>query len=165
MGHRDSHKRREVAREYVNNGFNLAKALKTVEHDKPYKHEHYIFVKAKRWRDDPKLLEEVKKVIAKFDKSIINENYVLANLYEITEDDSIKTSDRVAALTLIAKILALTKEGSQNVAVFGDMTARLDDLLSKRIGNSQKAVNNAMLEESVDTNTIPKDSSNKDLQQ
>lgn len=117
MRKRDKNKVKRVSKEYVNNGFNMSQALKKVEDEEYINKEGYLTVKAHRWRISPEVVEEVKRELEKFDKSVINESFVYANLYKIVNDNVGKVSDRVNALGLIAKCISMFKDSSQNVTV------------------------------------------------
>jgi len=128
---RDKNKIKQVAKIYTRNGLNMEQALKEVENGKEYKHPDYRRVKAYRWRIDEELQAEIRKEIAKFDKTLIDERYVLSCLYGIINDTESKASDKVNALSLMSKILALTKDNAQSIAIFNDRS-KIEALIQKR---------------------------------
>jgi hypothetical protein len=107
---RDKNKVKLVAKAYIQNGADMVEALKYVEGDKTYDHANSIAVKASRWRFCPEMQAALKKELALFDKGIVNDIYVLANLYEIINDKMTKQSDRVNALSLVAKVLNIGRD-------------------------------------------------------
>lgn len=130
---RDKNKVKAVARVYVRNGFkSVTKALKEVEGDIPYKHSGWLAVKAHKLKFSPEYMEAVRQEIARFDKSIVNEAYVVGKLFELIEAKDIKPSDKTNALSLVAKILQLTKEntGNNTAILLGDITSELRKVIT-----------------------------------
>jgi len=121
---RDKNKVKQVVKIYANNGMNMMDALrKTGDNLEP----KALSVKATRWRNSIEIQEELKKELAKFDKSIANDIYCIANLVEIVNDNQVKTSDKVNTLNVLAKVIGASKEGQvQNTIVFADYMKQLE---------------------------------------
>lgn len=156
MQRRDKNKVREIAKRYVRNGMNLSKAVKEV-YDKPY-NPNVLGVMTHRLRYSPEYIEAVKKELATFDKSLVNEKYVLVNLYELINAKEVKASDKVNALTLCAKILQLTRESTNNLAIFTDVSPKIEAMISKRVKSIDQT--EQVISQKVAINTSNSDVSN-----
>lgn len=125
---RDKYKVRKIAQEYVRNGFNLNEVVG----------KHYNCstsgsraVMTHKLKYSPEFIEEAKKAIAQFDKSLVSPEYVICKLYELIEDNSIKASDKVNALSLCSKILQMTADNQNtNNIILSGLGDRLKTLKS-----------------------------------
>jgi len=121
---RDINKVKQIAKKYVRNGLNLSQAVKE---QYPIREGVSLAVQTHRIRYSQEFIEEAKREIAKFDKSLVSPDYVVLKLYELIEDNTIKASDKVNALGLCSKILGMAKEtgNTNNLAIFGDVLGEL----------------------------------------
>jgi hypothetical protein len=131
---RDINKVKAVAKIYANNGMNMMDALrKTGDNLEPVA----LGVKACRWRNSIEIQEELKAELSKFDKSIANDIYCIANLIEIINDKENKPSDKVNALNVLAKVIGASKEGQvQNNITFDISSLRTIPVKSMAIDTS-----------------------------
>ena len=111
---RDINKVKAVSKVYANNGLNMSQALRTVGDTLEPK---AMTVKASRWRNSIEIQEELKAELSKFDKTVANDIFCIANLIEIVNDSNSKTSDKVNALNVLAKVIGASKEGQQTVNI------------------------------------------------
>jgi hypothetical protein len=115
---RDINKVKAVSKIYANNGMNMSKALRTVGDTLEPK---AMTVKASRWRNSIEIQEELKTELAKFDKTVANDIFCIANLIEIINDSNSKTSDKVNALNVLAKVIGASNEGATQVNIYTDL--------------------------------------------
>ena len=111
---RDKNKIKQVVQEYIRNGLDMTQAVAKIE-KKPI--DQMISNKAYRWKLDPMVISEIKRQLATFDKTIISEELVLFKLLEVINDDTVKKSDLLNALTICSKVLNMAKEGQQTVNI------------------------------------------------
>jgi len=150
---RDRNKVRAIAKKYVRNGFNLSQAVKE---QYPIREGVSLAVQTHRIRYSQEFIEEAKREIAKFDKSLVSPDYVILKLYELIEDNTIKASDKVNALGLVAKILQMTKEqgNTNNLAIFGDVLGELRAVSVKSMPLAvEKVVTNTPITDVSSSNT------------
>jgi hypothetical protein len=119
---RDINKVKAVSKVYMNNGLNMAEALKEVEGNKDYKHDNSINVKASRWKMSPEIQAQIRTELALFDEKIANKTYCIINLVEIINDKTTKTSDRVNAVNTLAKLIGYAEQGNTTNITF-DITS------------------------------------------
>ena len=117
---RDINKVKAVSKVYANNGLNMSQALRTVGDTLEPK---AMTVKASRWRNSIEIQEELKAELSKFDKTVANDIFCIANLIEIVNDSSSKTSDKVNALNVLAKVIGASKEGQVNNNITFDISS------------------------------------------
>ena len=151
MNKRDRNKVKAIAKVYIRNGMDLKQAVETIEGKKTYS-DNYLNVKVNRLKYSPEYIEAVKREIATFDKSLVNENFVLVNLYELISDKNIKASDKVNALNLCSKILQMTREGQQTTNIIVPNLA--NDLASINVKSMPKVEQHNELIVSSNTQTI-----------
>lgn len=137
-----------VAREFLTNGLDLPKAIKKINSNKELQGNCYN-VQASLWRKDERFWDALRSELAKFDKTVLNDNWVLSNLFDITSNNNVKASDKINAIALVAKVLKLTDDNSNkqvNVSVFADQLNQLKpaiDVKNTQV-NDKKLDNNAV---------------------
>ena len=140
-----------TAREYIRNKGNLPMALKVTNNMKELAGNGYT-VQASRWKNDPLFMEQVRKELERFDKSVISDVFVLSELFDIVKDNTAKNSDKVNALGLVAKMIGATREGQQQVnVVFADY---MRDLASVKVIDSINVNDKTIVSYTASANTI-----------
>ena len=126
---RDKYKLKQVAKEYVRNGFYLTDAFRKIE-NRDYKGKRTaLSVKSHRWRHSKDFMEAVDKELQKFDKSLISPEFIMGKLYELVNDNQVKPADKVGCLALCCKIIGLAKDNQiANIQIVGQ--DKLKDIIN-----------------------------------
>jgi len=117
---RDINKVKAVAKEYLNNGMNMTKALKAVNDTGCT--QGSLYVKAHQWRLSPEIQAEIKAELALFDEKIADKVYCIANLFDIINTKDTKPADRINAVNVLAKLIGYTEQGNTTNITF-DLSA------------------------------------------
>jgi hypothetical protein len=136
---KDKNKVKQVAKVYINNGMDMTKALKAVGDTNLT--EGSLYNKSSRWRNSIEIQAELKNELSKFDKSIANDIFCIANLIEVINAKDTKTSDKVNALNVLAKVIGASKEGQQQTnIIFNDYMKDLQSVSVKSMPNTAQKV-------------------------